>query len=229
MLEFTLVVKRDGYPDNPREAFDHLGTIVCWHSRYNLGDDQPNNSPEEWLTYLFLEYATDQEKRAQVSQYFNGMPLSECKEFLAYYDNDLNCLIEKEIEVTAFPESVIALPIYMYEHGGITISTDQFSCMWDSGQIGYIYVTREKLEKETTLAESPREQIEKYLIGEVEEYDAYLTGEVYGWQIETTDGDILESCWGYYNESEAQHQGMETLKYFDDQYEKTAALDSAQL
>lgn len=228
MLEFTLVVKQDEYPDNPREVFDRLGTMVCWHSRYNLGDEQPTNSPKEWLTCLFLDYATDQEKRAQVSQYFTGKPLSECRELLTYYDNDLDWLIEKEIEVTSFPDSVIALPLYLYDHSGITISTNAFSCGWDSGQIGHIYVTKEKLKNEG-LVDTPREQIEKYLIGEVKEYDAYLTGEVYGWQIETNEGDILESCWGYYSESEAQHQGMESLKYFDEQYEKTAALDSAQL
>ena len=38
-------------------------------------------------------------------------------------------------------EDVLALPVYMYEHSGIALSTSAFSCKWDSGQIGYIFVS----------------------------------------------------------------------------------------
>ena len=34
---------------------------------------------------------------------------------------------------------IVYLPIYAYEHGGITISTAPYSCRWDSGQVGVIY------------------------------------------------------------------------------------------
>ena len=42
----------------------------------------------------------------------------------------------------------IVLPIYMYDHSGITISVNPFSCPWDSGQIGFIYISKEKARKE---------------------------------------------------------------------------------
>jgi len=45
-------------------------------------------------------------------------------------------------------KDVIYLPVYMYDHSGITINTVGFSCGWDSGQIGYIYVTKDKIRKE---------------------------------------------------------------------------------
>jgi hypothetical protein len=34
----------------------------------------------------------------------------------------------------------IVLPVYMYDHSGTALSTTPFSCRWDSGQVGYIYV-----------------------------------------------------------------------------------------
>ena len=33
----------------------------------------------------------------------------------------------------------VVLPVYMLNHSGITISTNPFSCPWDSGQVGFIY------------------------------------------------------------------------------------------
>ena len=27
---------------NPRTEFDNVGTMVCWHRGYNLGDEQPS-------------------------------------------------------------------------------------------------------------------------------------------------------------------------------------------
>jgi hypothetical protein len=44
-----------------------------------------------------------------------------------------------------------------------------------------------------------RAKIEKYLTGEVETYDQYLTGEVYGFTIEKgEDEEHVDSCWGFY-------------------------------
>jgi len=39
-------------PLNPRKEFDHLGTMVCWHNNYVLGDEQPSESPEDWKAGL---------------------------------------------------------------------------------------------------------------------------------------------------------------------------------
>src|ERR1035437_9220798 len=41
---------------------------------------------------------------------------------------------------------LIGLPVYVYEHGAVMIraegSGNPFSCPWDSGQSGYVYVTK---------------------------------------------------------------------------------------
>jgi hypothetical protein len=43
-----LKIKRDDSPDSPRE-WDNMGTMVCWHRRYTLGDKkQPGGDPREW-------------------------------------------------------------------------------------------------------------------------------------------------------------------------------------
>jgi len=103
-----------------------------------------------------------------------------------------------------FLREYVALPVYMYDHGGQTVSTRPFSCPWDSGLYGIIAVPVAKVKAEygwRTLTAKRRQTVEEYLRSEVKEFDNYLTGQVYGYQITRVDGDgddIIESCWGYY-------------------------------
>ena len=43
------------YPDedtvDPRKDFDHMGTMVCWHGRYRLGDKNPFRTPDDFNDY----------------------------------------------------------------------------------------------------------------------------------------------------------------------------------
>ena len=39
----------------------------------------------------------------------------------------------------------IMLPLYLYDHSGITISLTPFSCPWDSGQVGFVVVPRKAM------------------------------------------------------------------------------------
>jgi hypothetical protein len=43
------------------------------------------------------------------------------------------------LELTEQIQGLVILPLYLYDHGGITISCSPFSCPWDSGQVGWIY------------------------------------------------------------------------------------------
>lgn len=83
-------------------------------------------------------------------------------------------------------------PLYLYDHSGITISTVPFSCPWDSGQVGVVYVLKQDNE------EVDAEQI---IESEVKLYDQFLTGEVYGFRIfqgVEDDAEEVDSCWGFY-------------------------------
>lgn len=88
--------------------------------------------------------------------------------------------------------ATVVLPVYLYDHSGQTISTSPFSCPWDSGQVGIIFDTPEGREKIGT----PPELIAEALEAEVREYDLYLTGQVYGYEVER-DGEFVDSCWGF--------------------------------
>lgn len=107
---------------------------------------------------------------------------------------DLKNAIKKDNDVA------VILPLYMYDHSGITISTTPFSCPWDSGQIGWVYITKEDIRKEYNIKRVTKKYIEKatkILISEIKVYDDYLRGETYGFVLEK-DGEEIDSCWGFY-------------------------------
>lgn len=112
----------------------------------------------------------------------------------------------------SFEKKYIALKIYLYDHSGLTISSGPFSCPWDSGLFGMVAVSIEKVKKEygwKVLTQSRRKKIEEYLQNEIDTYNEYLHGEVYGFQItpEDDDTEILDSCWGFFGDD-----GLDQLK-----------------
>ena len=99
------------------------------------------------------------------------------------------------------------LPVYMYDHSGQTISTTPFSCSWDSGQIGYVFVNKETLKSWGYKSRIGYEKacgrtLEDDLVSNVKLYDNYISGEVYGFIVENAEGEEVEegSCWGYYGD-----------------------------
>ncbi len=96
----------------------------------------------------------------------------------------------------------VILPLYIYDHSGLTMNTTGFSCTWDTSRVGVIYIMKDKIRKEygwLRITKKRLEKIEKYLVGEVETYDQYLTGDVYGFRItDTTNDEEVDSCWGFY-------------------------------
>jgi len=96
-------------------------------------------------------------------------------------------------------KDVVALPLYLYDHGNITMNTTGFSCPWDSGMVGCIYTTYEKIRSWFGVKRVTKNLIEKVrgiLRSEVEIYDKYISGDVYAYVIKKGD-DVVESCGGF--------------------------------
>jgi hypothetical protein len=103
-------------------------------------------------------------------------------------------------------EILAVLALYLYDHSGITMragDANPFHDRWDSGQVGWGYVTRSNVEKMMGGAESgasvpTAEELTRYIRQEVEAYDEYLTGQVYGYSVKGREGETLDDCWGFY-------------------------------
>src|ERR1035437_4363402 len=83
-------------------------------------------------------------------------------------------------------DAAIILPLYLYDHSCLTMRTTSFNDRWDSGQVGFILISKEKVRKEYNvkcIRKKLLEKVEKYLISEVETFDQYLRGDVYGFEV----------------------------------------------
>lgn len=125
---------------------------------------------------------------------------------------------EELAEITDNPNNIV-LPVYMYDHSGITIRTSPFSCHWDSGQVGVIYCSREKAIREfgkKILTKKAREDVIRCMVGEIESIDNYLTGNVWGFEVYDAADDLLDSCYGFNGDPEyCLEEGMSSARYYD--------------
>lgn len=112
----------------------------------------------------------------------------------------------------AAEDAVVIMPLYLYDHSGITISTSPFSCPWDSGQVGFILARRCDVLKEwgrKRMSAKLLEQVRQCLLAEVEVYDKYLRGDTWGYIIEDESGEQLDSCWGFFGREAAEEAAEE--------------------
>lgn len=130
-----------------------------------------------------------------------------------YCIQELNDLVKRK--------DVVSLPLYLYDHSGITMSTRPFSCPWDSGQVGYIFVRYEKLRESFGTKRITKKVIKnalECLESEVSVYNDYLIGNVYGYIVKRNGGNV-DSCWGYIGEYDGKDYGaLVAAKEFVDGY-----------
>lgn len=173
--KYRIDIIQDTDPESPR-TWDNLGTMVCFHSGYILGDKHD---------YDHRDYSGWEEMK--------------------------NDIIKRE-------NVGVILPLFLYDHSGITMNTTGFSCRWDSGQVGFIFISKEKIREEygvKRISKKMLDRVKGYLVGEVETYDQYLRGDVYGYRITDTETDEeLDSCWGFYCSDYCMEEGKGIVGYY---------------
>lgn len=399
--EFIIKMVQDECLESPRTAHDNLATMVCWHSRYNLGDEHSYSDVEDFLQSLAedsletevakqiiekkvaeqfsyvvgqieedeeniyilipksaleaadtLEFRTVEEAKDAVhdmlgqliSDEFTGENhwmhvqktltgkdvMDEVRQkvermyayevvkidnsyFMMNMKNADNKFQDEEFDTAEeaeerleeekdtwvedelleelsndellqiIKEDNVILPLYLYDHSGLTMNTTGFSCGWDSSVVGFIYCSKKDFRSETGYSEEElfseevhrapsvyehvkvkgqedrgygrvkkvteetvtidfdymkipsfrkeenlitvslediasvqANKAEEMLKGEVETYDQYLRGDVYGFVVEKKVGceccghvetEEVDSCWGFFG-SDPIENGM---------------------
>lgn len=124
-----------------------------------------------------------------------------------------------ELEGRLKEEKLVYLPVYLFDHSGLTVSTQPFSCPWDSMQIGYIYVSQKDWDAEYKDVKGSKEKLTEMahatLRCEIEALDQLLTGDVWGIVIEKQvhcskcredREEHLDSCWGFFGREYAEKE-----------------------
>lgn len=158
-----------------------LKSFEVGHLRVLIEQDCDPQSPAEWdnvgeIVYTSLRYTlgTRRVAHAQMDDIHRGIISGE----------------------------LIGMPVFAYVHGGAMIRTAEsnpFNCPWDSGQSGFVYCTRERAIQEFPgqVEKVVRRAALRTMAAEVETFNQYLQGDVYGYRIMDGDNEV-ESCWGLY-------------------------------
>lgn len=162
------------------ETFEHNG-----HQIEIVHDDSADNPIKD-------------EETVKVVEWTGSYDLGNCETFAD----------PEEFEDFCKANKVHRLPLYLYDHSGLTVSTTPFGCQWDSGQVGWVFVTDEAAK--TDLCPDDRDAKEHTYNGAleatVEELDTWLTGNVWGYVIKKLcpccgePRDVVDSCWGFYGD-----------------------------
>jgi hypothetical protein len=117
----------------------------------------------------------------------------------------------------AFDRHFLSLPVYCYQHGNIALSTGSFSCPWDSGMAGLVYMSKDDARQwynVKRLSKRTQDKTDSILSGIVKNVGQWANGEVYGWEVVDSDGETLDSCWGYIGDSDyALSEGIDSARY----------------
>lgn len=192
---YSIFIDHDEDVESPRE-WDNLFTMVCWHGRYNLGDEQLDRNLDPW------DYMMEQLDEIEVYK------LDEATEELLERHGDNEDIDREEIRA-AFDKYFDSEPLYLYDHSGISISLAPFNDPWDSGNVGFLYALKDSLRKGFGKSYTPERVIE-LMKGEVRIYDQYLRGDTYGYRIEK-DGEELDSCWGFFGDDYVLSDAKESV------------------
>jgi len=179
-----------------------------------VSDEDPINPRTEWDNVTKIVCFHGRYDLGDTPKTLGWTPRRE--NFLGW--SELESHIEKE------EDGFMILPLYLYDHSGLALSTKPFNCRWDSGQVGFIYVTNAAAKEAwpDLTGEALQERALAALVADAKVYGAYVAGDVYGYVVEDKDNNHLDSCFGYFDLIDCEEEAKRSLEHYA--AERTAAL-----
>jgi len=199
---YEIEIGQDDDLEDPRQ-WDDFSIMFCSHGRYTLGDRDL--------------------KKEMTDTNITGS-----------YENIIDyCSSWQEVEkylIKAY-DPIVILPLYLYDHSGVRMKVGSFQgylpqghAEFDSGQVGFILVTKERAKKEYNITEGKRiskklkNKVAEILQSEVDTYDKYISGQVYEYYSEAG------SCSGFYDYEEMISEAKQEIdREIEDKKQKKQA------
>ncbi len=101
-----------------------------------------------------------------------------------------------------------AFPLIKYEHGAVAYSISRaypFNCPWDAGQVGWVLVKRSAFRGAKRRAEVAASWCKAVT--------TWCNGWYYGFVIEDSQGEHLDSCWGFDDSDYCEQEARASAKH----------------
>lgn len=183
------------------------GTVTFTEKRrINIVQDLYSESPREW------------DNQSTILAFHKRYNLNEDKNCPCNERNYDKELVSEYVDGIVKDGGYIT-ELYIYDHGGIQLSTGGFSCGWDSGKVGFIIVTKEKLAESNLDVTKDLAKIKEIISNELDVYNDYLMGNCY----RIIDNASEIDCGGYigsdgYDAAVAEIESYGLSEYLDSDY-----------
>lgn len=234
-------ISRDDNNDtDPRAEFDQIDHLICFHSNYNLGDKHDYKDSEAFIESLCREAINDDDKFDKMLENLEKR-IEKVRGIRNYSDTsywrDIDSL-KSEFYDKILDKNYVMLPVGLYDHSGISMYTG-VTRGWDNSNVGYIYMSYQAawinfgvVPGRKARTKAWQERMVASMKSSVEEYDKYLTGDVWGVCYDTFNNiaeegdepeweeDEQDNCWGFFGDKYAEEDMKSGMKYREELIEK---------
>jgi len=240
----TIKICYDQYAENPRTFNDgYLSHIIGFHRNYEIGDKHDYGDERELMEHLARTYASYEQIEKYLREHRGDCWLEETDEGYTlhdfshyYYDceydkgESIDTIIgqswdymsDQDLFNLAYESGELVIStISYYDHSGITVWIGEPNDPWDSGRCGYIYQTKkDTIEQNGGTEENWKEVAWENMRTEMHEYDQYVRGECYYWDVDDEDGNNFDGVGGYIGEESVGQMIAEAKASIDNHIKK---------
>ena len=219
----TIKVSQDDDVQGPQEWGDDNIFLVAYHRDFSVDAPRKTLPKEQWTISDHKSVCTECGQRNFTSSKENGNTCGRCgrnsridkvfhketKGKPMFSKNELIAFLQKRTYDYNFDfKAFHVFPLEAYIHSGVSLALSHEGNFpdrrWDVSQLGAVLIA--KTEARTNA------KARKMAQGYIETWNDYLSGNVYGYQIEDTEGNEIESCWGFYGEYDSQGGALSEAK-----------------
>lgn len=247
-VKYTLTVEQSDYPESPRE-WDNLCTMVCWHRRCSLGDKHGFHSMLEFMLDLYRDVMGEswfeKHESDDWSDVYHSLSESDLiliKPINAYEHGGITISTSNGYPYNDRWDAGCVGFVYVtkktiFEAGCCLVEKDE------NGDYILVEHKHENMPSTYSYKSIPttddnwKEVADDKIESEMEVYDQYLRGDVYGFKLTKTVieqelcphcGEVIseyeeeveeESCWGFYGdclEDNGILDNLGNLKFVED-------------
>jgi hypothetical protein len=132
------------------------------------------------------------------------------RQFYVPEPGEKRCPEDPDEVVERYKKTHWIFPLEAYIHSGVHLSFGREGNYpdrrWDVSQVGFVFASK----KEWRLSKKAREAAKS----KIDEWNQYLSGDVWGYVVEDERGVSLDSVWGFYGIEYCKEQAREIAEHY---------------
>lgn len=158
----------------------------------------------EKIEHLTIEIYYDPDAQSPEENHDNGA-------FIAADHRQFSVRSEALGRIDELKKTHHILPLEAYIHSGVVLALSKEGNFpdrqWDVSQLGAVFLSKKEWKTKT--------EARQYALALIEEWNDYLSGNVYGYEVKDEKGNIVGnpgSCWGFYGDYDRPYGALDEAR-----------------